>query len=228
MKKTPAKKAEKKKPAQKKRKGKKGAVALTYNPDIKLTIQEEIFCQYLVVNAETRGNQMMSYALAYGRIEELENAPKDDAIYENDDLTDEEVFEGDEGLEPMPHGGALKRKRKPKGRGNLIQASTYDRLYSVLCKEASVLVRKPHIQRRKYELLNAMLRDDIVDGELAKVIQQDEDLAPKVRAIQEYNSLKKRTVEQVAHIHSFADIANMTDEELKKEEERLASFFQKK
>ena len=225
MKKKPAKKAEKKKTA---KRGKKGAVALEYNPDIKLTINEEIFCQYLVVNAETRNNQTMSYALAYGRMEELEKASKDDAIYENDDLSDEEIEEGEEGLEPMPHGGALKRKRKPVGRGKLIRPSSYDMLYNLCAVEGGRLVRKPHIQRRKYELLNAMLRDDIVDGELVKVIQQDDDLSPKVRAIQEYNALKKRTISTVEHVHAFSDIKGMTGDELAKEKEKLMAFFQKK
>lgn len=185
---------------------KKGeAIEVKYNPDLKLTVKEELFCQYLVVNAETRGNQAMSYAHAYGKIEELENASKDDAVY--DDVEDDVTG---------------KRTRVK------IQESSYTRLYNLCAVNGGRLVRKAHIQRRKYELLNALLRDDVVDGELAKVILQDADYNPKVRAITEYNSLRSRKVEKHEHVHAFSDIAGMTREELAKEKEQLMSFFQKK
>lgn len=53
------------------------------------------------------------------------------------------------------------------------------------------------IQERVYQLLNEMLKDEIVDAQLAKVILQDEKLEPKISAIREYNKIRQRITEKV-------------------------------
>lgn len=198
----------------KKAKGKKsGAVKVVWNPDQSLNIAEEMFCQYYVLNADTRRNATMSYAMAYGRMEELDNASKDDAIYENDDVMDEE-------------GGS--DIKKSVGRGKLIQASSYDRLYNVCSNEGARLVRKPYISRRVTELLNSLLRDEIVDAELAKVIMQDRELSPKMRAVEEFNKLRQRTTKTTVE-HEFGNInPEVPDHLLKEAIAQGEAFFQKK
>lgn len=190
----------------KKAKGKKsGAVKVVYNPNQELNIVEEIFCQYYVLNAETRRNAFQSYLVAYGRADDLEKAPQDDAIYE-------EMEDG--------KGKTIK--------GKLIQSSSYDRLHATLRKEASLLITKPHIQRRVYELLNSLLKDEIVDAELVKVISQDEELSPKVRAIEEYNKLRQRTTKTTVE-HEFGNInPEVPDHLLKEAIAQGEAFFQKK
>lgn len=72
------------------------------------------------------------------------------------------------------------------------------------------------------------LNDQFVDKQLEKVITQDAEFNPKVRAIQEYNKLKKRTVERLEHVHSFAKYEKMTDDEIQAEIEKGEEFFLKK
>ena len=61
----------------------------------------------------------------------------------------------------------------------------------------SQLLVKPSIKSRVVKLLNNLLKDDIVDSELAKVITQDNELSSKVSAIREYNKLKQRIVDNI-------------------------------
>lgn len=190
----------------KKAKGKKsGAVKVVYDPNIPLNVEEEIFCQFYVLNAETRRNAFRSYIKATGKEEELEKAPQDDAIYEEIEDT---------------KGNFTK--------GKLIQSSTFDRLNSVYRSEASRFVAKPNIQKRIYELLNTLLKDEIVDAELVKVISQDEELSPKVRAIEEYNKLRQRTTKTTVE-HEFGNInPDVPDHLLKEAIAQGEAFFQKK
>lgn len=205
--------ATKTKPKKKKKGKKSGAVKVVYDPNIPLNVEEEIFCQYYVLNAETRRNAFRSYLKATGKEEELEKAPQDDAIYENDDVMDEE---GENDV------------KKPLGRGKCIQASTFDRMNSTLRSEASRFVAKPNIQKRIYELLNSLLKDEIVDAELVKVISQDEELSPKVRAIEEYNKLRQRTTKTTVE-HEFGNInPDVPDHLLQEAIAQGEAFFKKK
>lgn len=205
--------ATKAKPKKKKKGKKSGAVKVVYDPNIPLNVEEEIFCQYYVLNAETRRNAFRSYLKATGKEEELEKAPQDDAIYENDDVMDEE---GENDV------------KKPLGRGKLIQASTHERMSAVCRVEASRFVAKPNIQKRIYELLNSLLKDEIVDAELVKVISQDTELSPKVRAIEEYNKLRQRTTKTTVE-HEFGNInPDVSDADLKELIKQGEAFFQKK
>lgn len=77
--------------------------------------------------------------------------------------------------------------------------SEYDRAYRVVAVEGSRLLRKVDIQDRITQLFNELLRNDIVDGELSKLIVQDSDWDVKVAAIKEFNKLKARITEKVDH-----------------------------
>ncbi len=196
--------ATKVKPKKKAKGNKSGAVKVVWNPDQTLNVSEEMFCQYYVLNQETRNNGFQSYAIAYGREGDLEKAPKDDAVYEEIEVN-----------------GKMTQ-------GKIIQKSSYDRLYATLTAEASKVIRKPYIQRRIYELLNSLLRDDIVDGELAKVMRQDRELPAKMRAIEEFNKLRQRTTKTTVE-HEFGNInPDVPDHLLKQAIAEGEAFFQKK
>lgn len=72
------------------------------------------------------------------------------------------------------------------------------------------------------------LNDVFVDKQLEKVITQDAEFSSKVKGIQEYNKLKKRTVQLIEHSHSFAKFDNMSDDELEKALKDGEKFFKKK
>lgn len=67
-----------------------------------------------------------------------------------------------------------------------------------------------------------------VDKQLEFLITQNAEFNPKIKAIQEYNKLTKRTTDEVRHVHAFSDIKGMTDEELDAEAQKLINFFNKK
>jgi hypothetical protein len=81
--------------------------------------------------------------------------------------------------------------------GHLIEASAFDRAYNVCSVDGSKLLRNPKVQERITALSNEMLKDDIVDAQLAKVILQNDKLEPKVSAIREYNKIRQRITEKV-------------------------------
>lgn len=164
----------------------------------KLTIQQELFCQYYVKTVETRGNGLQSYNLAYDK--RLEQQPKDDAVYDID---------------------------KETGKRTIVETSTYFKVENVCKAEASILLAKPNIAKRVTELLNEMLTDEIVDGELAKVVLQDGQLKPKVSAIQEYNKLRQRIVDRQTVEHTFA-LEEATDEEIEAILKEESKVFNKK
>jgi len=81
--------------------------------------------------------------------------------------------------------------------GQLIEASEYDRAYNTCSVDGSKLLRNAKVQERITKFLNEMLKDDIVDAQLAKVILQNDKLEPKVSAIREYNKIRQRITEKV-------------------------------
>jgi hypothetical protein len=93
--------------------------------------------------------------------------------------------------EPQYEGKGKKRKKLP---------SEYDRACAVCATEGGKLLRKPEIQERITALLNELLRDDIVDSQLAKIITQDDDLQSKVRAINEYNKVRGRIIDKTRDV----------------------------
>lgn len=94
---------------------------------------------------------------------------------------------------------------------------------------ASNLLRRRYILDRINDAFEASgLNDSFVDKQLEKLITQDAEFRPKLGAIQEYNKLKKRTSDQVQHVHAFADVSSMSDEALELERTKLDNFFKKK
>jgi hypothetical protein len=73
--------------------------------------------------------------------------------------------------------------------------------YHTCSVNGNKLLRKTEVQERITKLLNELLKDEIVDAELAKVVKQDGDLTPKVAAIKEYNKLRGRIIDQTKVTH---------------------------
>lgn len=80
--------------------------------------------------------------------------------------------------------------------GNTIVGREFKDEYQTCSVNGARLLRNAKVQARITELLNELLQDEIVDAELAKVIKQDGDLAPKVQAIKEYNKLRGRIIDK--------------------------------
>lgn len=207
MPKTKAKTSPKKKvtkTAKPKSKKKPLGAKLEWNPDEKLTLNEELFCRYYVLNEETRRNGTWSYSAAYDK--KLEDQPTDDAVYQ---------------IVPSEYEGEPPQKK-------MVQDSSFNRCQNYCASEATRLLRKPKISKRITQLLNELLTNEFVDGELAKVIAQDAELKPKVSAIVEYNKVAGRsTASEVKHTHVFEQYDNMTDEELERHLAQSEKFFKK-
>lgn len=137
----------------------------------KLNFRQELFCQYYVKNAEFRGNATHSYAAAYNY--NLEACSHDDAVYEQV-LNDK--------------GDVVENK--------LVRNCTFKRVETMCSTSGHRLLRNARIQDRLIELGNAMLRDDVIDNELSKLIMQNEDKGAKNTAIREYNKMKGRIIDK--------------------------------
>jgi hypothetical protein len=149
----------------------------------------ELFCAYYVQNSDTFGNGTQSYGEAYEY--NLDELSRDDAMYD---------WEGE---------GKERRKI-------ITVDSTYDRAINVCAMQSSRLLRNAKIQHRIREMLNEMLRDEVIDGELSKLVMQDKDLAAKMSAIREYNKLRNRITDHVKHTGSiqFGEMEAKSNEEL--------------
>ncbi len=79
--------------------------------------------------------------------------------------------------------------------GNLLVPKDHIPAYNICSASGSRLLRDEKVQARLVVLRNELLRDEIVDAELAKVITQDGDLTPKVAAIKEFNKLRGRIID---------------------------------
>lgn len=135
-------------------------------PPATLNPKHELFCRFYVQNQALFGNATLSYAEAYD--------------YKLDELSKEAVYsEPDE-----------------NGRREKLEPSDYDKAYHVCAVEGSRLLKMPDIQQLITELLNEMLKDDVVDSQLAKVILQDDDRKEKIAAIREYNKLRGRIIDK--------------------------------
>jgi hypothetical protein len=101
--------------------------------------------------------------------------------------------------------------------------------YDTCRYRAHELLTNHNVLKRIDQLLEAAeLNDTFVDKQLGFLVAQNAEFRPKLGAIQEYNKLKKRTVDTMHHIHAFSDIKNLSDKELEKEKEKLNNFFKKK
>jgi len=116
----------------------------------------------------------------------------------------------------------LYKGKKPEGKGNWM---TYESVRTTVYR----LLQNVDILKRINEIFEAGgLNDAFVDKQLEFVITQSADLNPKMKAIVEYNKLKKRTTDRVDHVVAFADIKGMSDADLAREREKLSNFFLKK
>jgi hypothetical protein len=131
-----------------------------------LNPQRELFCRYYTQNEDLFGNATHSYAEAYD--------------YKLDTLSHEAIYD-------LPEGNKDRKK---------IQDSEYERAIHVCAVEGSRLLRSPEVQSRITALLNEILRDEVVDSQLAKLIMQDSEPAAKIAAIREYNKIRQRIVDK--------------------------------
>ncbi|HCP08914.1 MAG TPA: hypothetical protein DIT25_03910 [Candidatus Moranbacteria bacterium] len=112
-------------------------------------------------------------------------------------------------------------------KGDVIQDSEYNKMMNVCYVSANRLLRNVKISERMRKVLNEMLEDKIVDGELAKVILQNDELPAKISAIREYNKLKKRTIDRL-EITNKRPFEDLTDEELAEAINDGIKFLRKK
>ncbi len=80
----------------------------------------------------------------------------------------------------------------------IIKKSERKRLENICAVSAKNTLRLTKVQERVTELLNALKKDHIVDGEMMKMILQDNDPQSKRDMIKEYNKLMKRITDKQA------------------------------
>jgi len=131
-----------------------------------LPLKRELFCRFYTQNEDLFGNATHSYAEAYD--------------YKLDTLDTEAVWSEPEGDSP--------RER--------LDDSPYEKAVHVCAVEAFRLLRIPEVQARITALLNEILKDEVVDSQLAKLIMQDKEPAAKIAAIREYNKIRQRIVDK--------------------------------
>lgn len=78
------------------------------------------------------------------------------------------------------------------------RSSERDKAYDSCSANASRLLRNDKIQDKVTLYLNELMKDTVVDSQLAKVIMQDRKLESKVSAIREYNKLRNRIKEDMS------------------------------
>ena len=71
--------------------------------------------------------------------------------------------------------------------------------YETSSVSACDLLTNPKIKNYCNDLIDALIKDKIVDRELARVIQQNNELSPKVSAIKEYNAVRGRVKNTLEH-----------------------------
>lgn len=106
------------------------------------------------------------------------------------------------------------------GNGTMAYAEAYNKdlsnagTYAVCRAQASILLTNPNILERVRELLDLdPLNNETVDKELAFVIQQNSEMAPKVSAIKEYNALKARIKNKLeVNVNNLADLLKGNDD----------------
>lgn len=148
----------------------------------------ELFCRLYTLTDEFFGNATLAYAEAFDyHLETLNKTPKYAQV--DDDESDEDSEKHRE----------------------IIEASEYTKAYNVCSVQANRLLRNNKILERCSELLNEWMSENHVDAELAKVIRQNSELAPKVMAIREFNKLKGRITDKVKVTNTFS-LSDILDE----------------
>lgn len=135
----------------------------------KLTAQQELFSRFYTQNEALFGNGTLCYAEAYAF--DLDTLSRQCPSHPPDDEADP-----DHQCEP----------------------SEYELAYQTCSVNGSRLLRNAKVQARITALLNEMLRDEVVDSQLAKLIMSA-DGPTRIAAIREYNKLRSRVTEKVDH-----------------------------
>ena len=129
---------------------------------------------------------------------------KNDALFANATLAYAEAY--DFNLDELSRDDAQYDDEK-----KLIQESSYNRAYNTCAVNGSKLLKKANIQERVTTLLNEILTNEVVDGEMAKVMKQNYKLDSKVAAIKEYNKLRNRITDNVKVTHTISDVLDELD-----------------
>ena len=121
------------------------------------------------------------------------------------------------GLEEIPQNIEVIIDKKKQTQEN----PEYRRVRALCSVAGSKLLVKPKINARKIQLATQNLQNNVVDSELSGVIMQNKELAPKMKAIQEYNKLNQRIVDKVdirttsigivKHVYEKADKGTVRD-----------------
>lgn len=158
------------------------------NTPIILSSEHESFLRFYVQGQETRNKVYLSVAMAKGV--DLDTLSRENEMHEV--TRKRQVF----------------TEEKPS-------SSEYDKKVRVLATMGNRWLRTPKGNARRMQLTSELLKDNIVDNEMTKVITQDKDLNAKNTAIREYNKLKQRIVDRkdirtqsvgvVRHLYSEAD-----------------------
>lgn len=124
------------------------------------------FCELYVRNKKLFGNGTLCYALAYG--------------YDLESLSSEAVY-----TEPDENG--IKEK---------IEDSPLDKARKVCGVESNRLLGYPRVNEYINKLLRELMTEENADAELTWVMNQREDLSPKIQALREFNKLKGRIIDK--------------------------------
>ncbi len=164
----------------------------------KLNLNQELFCQLYVKGGEIKGNGTQCYVQAFGIDIDSMSAEQETRI---------EIKGGEEVEIRIP--GTSERERA----------------LSVATELASRLLRKVCIQERVNAIFQTLLNDNVVDGQLAKIVLQEGDLHASLGGIKEYNKLKKRVTDLIELKRPLED---MTDEELAAVQKEARNILMKK
>lgn len=101
--------------------------------------------------------------------------------------------------------------------------------YEQVRYHAHKLLTNVNILKRINEIFESRgLNDEFVDKQLEVVITQNAEFSPKIKAITEYNKLKKRTTNSTVTVeHTFAKYDEMSDQELEQAIAAGEKFYKK-
>ena len=176
--------------------GEESSIAIIKNGVVTLRPQKEMFLQYYIVNEETRNNGTLSYALAYKY-----------------DLDSKSTVRETKTVMNLNNGQMQLQE--------IIGTSEYDRACQVCAVCAHKLLRITKVNARSIQLRNALLTDEIVDGELAKVVMIKDPTEPaKMAGIREYDALRGRVIEKKLNLNINTTLQDIADAALQKRNQK--------
>lgn len=179
----------------------------TTTENSELTPKQELFCQYYTLKGETFGNGTLAYALAFNH--DLENAPKNDAVYELPDgshITHDEIEDKEF------------KENILVGKKRIVEDSSHSKMYNVCANGGSRLLIIPKVINRIDELNALALEDDReFDSKLRKIaLKADDNTA--LSAIKHRNDLRGRIIKRTSADVTITEnpLKGMSKEELLK------------